>query len=322
MNTAARFPAKLLLFGEYSILLGSSALSVPFDHFGASLKFPDHQKGDSFERMVESNRQIKIMADYFRENSLAFEKFLDLRKFYAEVDAGLYLESTIPERYGMGSSGALCAAVLACYQSESNDLAVHTSMHGLDALRNLFIRMESFFHGKSSGFDPLVSFLKTPLFLREDGVIKPVEFAGHTISGQGIDILLVDTGQPCSTGPLVKNFLARFAAHDKVNSPGRKMCSLVNTSITRLLDGDMNPFWNQIRRLSEFQFGNLSHLITDSFRPVWADGLQTGFFTMKLCGSGGGGFLLCFTRQKEAAVNYFNEKKIPVICCFPSSPFS
>ena len=40
--------------------------------------------------------------------------------------------------------------------------------------------------------------------------------------------------------------------------------------------------------------------------PAWQWGLDSGKFQLKLCGSGGGGFLLGFTTDYAAAKNYFS----------------
>jgi len=41
--------------------------------------------------------------------------------------------------------------------------------------------------------------------------------------------------------------------------------------------------------------------------------LQTGLFNLKLCGSGGGGFLLGFTSKYYQTREYFNERGIPFL---------
>ncbi|MCX6305791.1 MAG: hypothetical protein NT040_12580 [Bacteroidetes bacterium] len=308
-----RFPAKLILFGEYSILLGSSALGVPFNHFGASLGYIGHETGDALVATLESNRHLKRMCDFFLEDSLFFNKILDCDGLSHDILNGLCLNSTIPQRYGMGSSGVLCAAVYDAYHVESHDITGHVDVTDLVALRKIFIRMESFFHGRSSGFDPLVSWLKTPLLAGRDGELAPVSFSGHSLADEGIDLILVDSGKPCSTGPLVADFLAEFFPGGMITSAGADMCILVNSVIGKLLSGDPEGLWKAIWELSRFQLMKLNRPIPAVFIPSWEEGLQTGLFSLKLCGSGGGGFLLCLTRDKELTMSYFTDRHIPVI---------
>jgi mevalonate kinase len=307
------FPAKLLLFGEYSILLGSPALSIPFNRFGASLGFIGHQTGETHLQAEESNHQLRQMCGYFKADAAGFKQFLDVDRLGNDIRDGLFLASTIPPRYGMGSSGALCAAVYDRYAAERNNLPGRHGLQDIVLLRNRFARMESFFHGRSSGFDPLVSYYGTPLYLGREGDAMPVDFTGQQVSESGMEMILVDSGQPCSTGPLVENFLAEFAPGGVAGSAGTTLCNLVNSSAGKLLSGDMDGFRNEITLLSHFQLLRMSHLIPEALHQVWAIGLETGLFTMKLCGSGGGGFLLCFALDKEKAVKYFNDLQIPYL---------
>ena len=79
-----RFPAKLLLFGEYTILLGSPALSLPFNYFGASLGFIHHETGDLQLQAQVSNDQVRRLYDHFVANSQVFDKFLNLYRHRVE----------------------------------------------------------------------------------------------------------------------------------------------------------------------------------------------------------------------------------------------
>ena len=311
------FPAKLLLFGEYSILLGSSALSIPLDIFSASLELIGNEAGESKAMALASNHQLKILSDHFNSEHVQFAEFLDLKRFNDDVNQGLFFASSIPQRYGMGSSGALCAAVVARYRLASDDSNIAGKQIVSDITRQSLIRMESFFHGRSSGFDPLVSLLKTPLLSGIDGQITEINSGKVPHGPAGTGILLADTGQPCSTGPLVNAFLERFAPAGMVSKTGEAFCSLVNATIQNYLAEEHKGFWENINQLSDFQLEHFRHLLPDKFLPIWSAGLRKGLFSMKLCGSGGGGFLLVFTPAMELTMDYFNRCGIPVTALPP-----
>ena len=398
MNSADdRFPAKLLLFGEYSLLLGSPALSMPFNRFHAALKFPDRETTEKLQPLhdetgvspqlpgpsvypsptVDSNLQLRKLQSYFLENHHIFNLLLDLERFGADLGKGLYLESDIPQQYGMGSSGALCAAVYDKYRLDLKEplqpgdipgpAPVSTHAHAnLSSLRTTFGLMESFFHGKSSGFDPLVSFLKTPLLLGIDGTVAPADLPGFdppvsvmkTPLLPGIDgtvapadlpgfdppksflkaallpggdgavaatvlprpsssrnsaVFLVDSVMQGRTGPLVNDFLERFGPGAKYSDKGERFRSLAGSCISDWRSGGIDASWNAIGRLSLFQLTELRHLVPPHLQPAWLEGLQTGMFSLKLCGSGGGGFLLGFTRNAASATRYFADREIPVL---------
>ena len=46
-------------------------------------------------------------------------------------------------------------------------------------------------------------------------------------------------------------------------------------------------------------------MIPISFRELWEKGISSSIYTLKLCGSGGGGFLLGFTKDFEATKKEF-----------------
>jgi mevalonate kinase len=66
------FPAKLLLFGEYSVLAGSGACAFPYPGFSGSLVLPGINDNRS-PALQESNRQLKKLATYL--NSLKTSRF-------------------------------------------------------------------------------------------------------------------------------------------------------------------------------------------------------------------------------------------------------
>jgi mevalonate kinase len=307
------FPAKLLLFGEYSILLGSTALSMPLSLFSASLGFMERATRAHGIQAAESNAQLKYMLDYFTAEKQNFEAFLDLSALDSDLKNGLCLFSDIPQRYGMGSSGALCAAVFSHYCIGGHNITKSKGPEDLRLLRNYFVMMESCFHGRSSGFDPLVSYLQTPLLLGKSGDITAVDFNQNTMPVSGIKILLADTGMPCSTGPLVDNFLQLFSPGRSGSEKGAELCSMADDVIIKFLNGDEDSFWNELGRLSYFEVVWLNHLVPAKLLPLWAHGLETGLFTLKLCGSGGGGFLICFTRSMDKTIEYFNANDLPYI---------
>jgi len=180
-------------------------------------------------------------------------------------------------------------------------------------LRHRFSRMESFFHGRSSGFDPLVSYLNRPLLLGKDGATAVTGNPGHLFPDSNSGLFLVDTGSPYSTGSLVGDFLDRYAPAGKTSPAGAAYGRMTNSCITTFLQGNPVRFREEINRLSRFQLKALEHLIPGHFNPIWREGLLTGLITLKLCGSGGGGYLLCFTRDNEQTARFFEKRKIPVI---------
>ena len=138
------FYSKILLFGEYGIIEDSKGLSIPYNFYKGALKIPKTPS----EKSKNSNsilfdfcnhlKQIKGLAD------------LDLILFEKHLNEGLYFDSSIPKGYGVGSSGALVAAVYDKYSNNKITVLENLTREKLLKLKTIFSKMESFFHGKSS----------------------------------------------------------------------------------------------------------------------------------------------------------------------------
>ena len=74
-------------------------------------------------------------------------------------------------------------------------------------LRNIFSQMESFFHGKSSGLDPLNSYLSIPILIESKNKIDVTGIPIEKVNGEGA-IFLLDSGQMGST-TMVEIFMKR-----------------------------------------------------------------------------------------------------------------
>ncbi|HNY02895.1 MAG TPA: hypothetical protein PKG48_09925, partial [Bacteroidales bacterium] len=219
-----------------------------------------------------------------------------------------------------GSSGALCAALWDRYGIHKP--AGRMEPDDLTGMIRILSALESPIHGKSSGFDPLVAWLGQPVRLIPGGIPEPVPAGSGGMASRGSAILLVDTGRPGSTGPLVGNFLQQFFPGGSVTSEGEQFRRLADQAISRFLSVEGSRFSEVLSQLSGFQLEKLSPMIPKNFLPLWREGLRTGLFTFKLCGSGGGGYLLCFTGDPAATQDFFREAPGGPYGCLPVTPFT
>jgi mevalonate kinase len=301
------YSAKILLFGEYSILLGSSALSIPYNHFNAEFCFIQDDKNIDLKQAEESQQHLLELLNYLEE----FENYiqiLDLNRFRLDISNGLYLKSTIPNSYGLGSSGTVVAAVYSRY-SFKNISNKNLSEYEMEKLFKLFSHMESFFHGTSSGIDPLSIYISKPLFISNERKPSIVEIPRNSVS-ENVSGFLLDTGESCKSNPLVTVFLDQFATDGKLNEAAKLFVSLTDQCINSLLSGNINDFRNSLLALSAFQLSNMHTLIPDKMIKVWKDGLESNSLIMKLCGSGGGGYLTAFTFDHNTAVQFLEKNKL------------
>ena len=162
--------------------------------------------------------------------------------------------------------------------------------------------MESFFHGKSSGLDPLNSYLSIPILIKSKDDINVTGIPSQKSNGAGA-IFLIDSGKTGSTAPMVSIFM------EKMKSDGfRKMISSqfikhTNLCVDSFLNGDVKNLFDNTKKLSKIVFDNFKPMIPNEFHGLWKKGIDSGSYFLKLCGSGGGGYILGFAPDIEQAKN-------------------
>src|SRR5690625_4098815 len=145
------FYSKILLFGEYGIIKDSKGLSMPYNFYNGSLKIQDEQTEETIQSKAIVQRFAEFLKDLQKKQPdlVAF----DLEALATDVDNGLYFDSSIPQGYGVGSSGALVAAIYDKYAINKITVLENLTRDKLLALKKVFSAMESFFHGNSSGLE-------------------------------------------------------------------------------------------------------------------------------------------------------------------------
>jgi mevalonate kinase len=291
-----RLNAKIILLGEYSLIIGSSALTVPFKKYYGSFSFSDNLTGSS----LDSNQILKFILEFFRLQNEYFLDKIDLELFQQDTERGLFFNSTIPVGYGLGSSGALVAAVFKDYsvlkrmKNDNSQLTFLQKDMGL---------AESFFHGTSSGLDPLSCYIGKPLLVNKNSITIMNKKKFQKLLS---NFYLFDTGIISTTKSLVNFFIDRMKEdffRDKVKD---LLISSVNCGIQSLLDGDKNALKSCVKNISDLQFTYFKEAIPDHIKEFWQYGLETGDYYFKLCGSGGGGFMLVYSELGKDML----EKKI------------
>ena len=88
----------------------------------------------------------------------------------------------------------------------------------------------------------------------------------------------------------------------------------VEAAIAAFLTGSGRLVFEEIHRIGEFQFRFLEKLIPEKFQPTWKQGLDGDLYKLKVCGAGGGGFLLGITADFDATkAALANFELLPVI---------
>jgi len=307
------FNSKILLFGEYSIIQESMGLSVPYEIFNGQFSF-DALEGVSPEFVEASRLAVTGFADYLQamQEKGELQADIDIAALRADLEKGIYFLSNIPQGFGIGSSGALVAAVYDRYAR--NRITIEEQPHGarIQDLKAQLAQMESHFHGSSSGVDPLICYLNIPLLIRSKKEIEPVKVAFNR-DGKGA-IFLIDTGVARKTEPLVRYYMERMQEGTFREFVDKQLKPFTNNCIQALLDGDHETLFGYLGKLSKVQLDHFKPMIHRKFNKMWQRGIDTGDYYLKLCGAGGGGYILGFTQNYEAAQKSLKGHKLEKLC--------
>ncbi|AYO57874.1 mevalonate kinase [Chryseobacterium sp. 6424] len=288
------FYAKILLFGEYGIIEDSQGLTLPYSFYKGALKFSDLT--EDFEK--KSNISLARYCDYLKDLRLPENFGLDTARFKQDIENGLFFDSNIPQGYGVGSSGALVAAIFERY-SLKKYVPENISKDELKDLKKVFGTLESYFHGKSSGIDPLICYMNLPILIENRENVDRVAIPQGK-EGKGA-IFLIDSGITGETGPMVQIFFEKMKTEGFRKTLKEEFIRYNNACIDAFLKKEMTPLFRNLKNLSVWAYEHFKPMIPESIYNIWKKGLDTNAYYLKLCGSGGGGYILGFTRDYDKA---------------------
>ena len=187
------YPSKLLLFGEYTVIQQSAALATPYYKYKTF--WSDGSIPENFELSLSEEDCKKGLWSIYEDLLAKDLQSLDLSQLEKDLKEGLWLISNSPIGYGLGSSGAVCAALFDRYGTKK--------VEDRTVLQQTLAELECSFHGKSSGIDPLVSYLQQPLWVQAGGKVVPTSLPPLSNSS----IFLIDSQHPRVSTPLIHFFV-------------------------------------------------------------------------------------------------------------------
>ena len=307
---APLFYSKILLFGEYGIIKNSKGLSIPYNSFKGGLKV-----GDINSKIVDqSNRNLQLFRDFLSDIDSSIVAF-DLKKMNNDLSNGMYFDSTIPQGYGVGSSGALVAAFYDRYAINKFTVLENLTRDKILHLKNIFSSMESFFHGKSSGLDPLNSYLSLPILIHSKDQIETTGIPLQSSNGKGA-VFLIDSGESSETAPMVDIFFKSMKNTNYNRVIREDFIRITDSCVDNFLAGDFKSLFFDIKNLSKVVLENFKPMIPLNFHKIWAKGIESNDYFLKLCGSGGGGYILGFSEDFEKAKSALKGYKLQVVYNF------
>ncbi len=307
------FYSKILLFGEYGIIKDSKGLSIPYNFYNGALKIEENPN----EEARKSNESLKGFVSFLKDLSLKKPELVqfDFEALEQDVNNGMFFDSSIPQGYGVGSSGALVAAVYDQYAKNKITVLENLTREKLLILKSIFSEMEAFFHGKSSGLDPLNSYLSIPILINSKDHIEATGIPTQNTNGKGA-VFLLDSEIIGETAPMVSIFMENLKDQGFRKMLKTQFIKHTNACVENFLKGDIKSLFDNTKKLSKVVLDNFKPMIPEKFHELWKKGIETNDYYLKLCGSGGGGYILGFTQDLEKAQQSLKGHKIEVVYQF------
>nr|WP_299387401.1 mevalonate kinase [Allomuricauda sp.] len=307
------FYSKILLFGEYGIIKDSKGLSIPYNFFKGALK----TDGSQSDVAKESNKGLKAYAAYLADlekNEKELVSF-DMDALTQDIANGMYFDSSIPQGYGIGSSGALVAAIYDKYATQKITVLENLTREKLLKLKTIFGKMESFFHGKSSGLDPLNSYLSLPILINSKDNIESTSIPSQNKEGKGA-VFLLDSGITGETAPMVQIFMEKMKQEGFRNMIKDQFVKHTDACVEDFLNGNIKSLFGNLKQLSHVVLDHFKPMIPSKFHKLWQQGIESNDYYLKLCGSGGGGYILGFTQDLDRAKKALKGYNLEVVYNF------
>ncbi|MDX1315594.1 MAG: mevalonate kinase [Eudoraea sp.] len=307
------FYSKILLFGEYGIIKDSKGLSIPYNFFKGALK----KSAEPDETARKSNQSLHKFALHLKQLQTESPDLVtfDLDKLLGDIEEGLYFDSSIPQGYGVGSSGALVAAVYDRYAFDKITVLENLTREKLLKLKEILGKMESFFHGKSSGLDPLNSYLSLPILINSQDNVESTSIPSQNLQGTGA-VFLLDSGITGETAPMVEIFMEKLKNEGFRTVLKEQFIKHTDACVEDFISGNIKSLFSNLKELSHVVFDHFKPMIPKEFHQLWRQGIETNDYYLKLCGSGGGGYILGFTQDIEKARRALKGHSLEVVYTF------
>ena len=126
----------------------------------------------------------------------------------------------------------------------------------------------------------------------------------------------MDSGKIGSTAPMVSIFMDKMKKDGFRKIINEKFIKHTNLCVDYFLKGDLKSLFDNTKKLSKIVLDNFKPMIPKEFHNVWQRGIENNSYFLKLCGSGGGGYILGFTENFKEAKEQLKDHKLEVVYYF------
>ena len=254
--------------------MNSDALAIPFSYYSGS-----------WRAGVRSDYPFDLEEWIGHLSSLKDEDFvLDVNRMHLDFENHIRFVSNIPQGGGLGSSGGVTAAFYDRYVYSEKTLE-----ENLSDIRDTLSHMESYFHGDSSGVDPLVSLTdKSYVSFEGRGALHDLKIPNSL----SLHVILTNTDR--QTASLIEFFKESMATPKFAKRIHDELIPAVHQFVSAWGDGRVSDVEKAFTVIGNIEYEIFKPMVTKEIKPLWRQSLESEEFSIKLCGAGGGGaYLAC-----------------------------
>jgi mevalonate kinase len=91
---------------------------------------------------------------------------------------------------------------------------------------------------------------------------------------------------------------------------------MTDRCVDNFLKGNLKSLFGNMKSLSALVLKHFKPMIPKEFHELWKKGIDSNTYYLKLCGSGGGGYILGFTEDFKAAQKALEAYRLEVVYYF------
>jgi mevalonate kinase len=154
-----------------------------------------------------------------------------------------------------------------------------------------------------------------PILINSKDNIEPTGIPSQTANGKGA-VFLLDSGIVGETDPMVSIFMENLKDQGFRKMLQTQFVKHTDACVENFLKGDIKSLFSNTKKLSKVVLNNFKPMIPEQFHSIWQKGIDTNDYYLKLCGSGGGGYILGFTQDLEKAKKSLKDYKLEIVYQF------
>ena len=129
-------------------------------------------------------------------------------------------------------------------------------------------------------------------------------------------MFLLDSGIVGETAPMVHIFMENLKDKGFRKMVKDEFVKYTDACVENFLGGDIKSLFTNTKQLSKIVLNNFKPMIPEKFHGLWQQGIDSNDYYLKLCGSGGGGYILGFTENIDKARESLKDHKLEVVYQF------